>query len=290
MEKGRKDGKGAKGRKGGKRHGEMKAFKNEKIKPIMLEQRVKLESKISDADKVTLAQLRVDIKKDRAEYKAKRKAYRKSSDKKERPDQAEMEKRKAERKNNPNRIKVLELVEKYKAEIEPLITEVEPKIKALKEEMKAECGGDCGGKGGKGSKGRKGAKGKKDWNGADKGAYIEKRKNKRYAHFLLLDPNEDVKVKAKKRPGKSNASISKVKVYPNPSQGISQIEYELKTPGMVSVELHDKEGNLIETVEKAEKPAGKHKTSINFGNYTVGVYYVVLKDETGNIVSRKVIR
>ncbi|MFT7604357.1 MAG: hypothetical protein ACI8VT_001932 [Saprospiraceae bacterium] len=271
--------------KGGKHHKKRKAFHNEKINPILLEQRAKLESKISVEDIATIAQLRIDIKKDRAEYKAERQEFRKSSEKKERPSREEMDKRKVERENNPQHIKLIALTEKYKADIEPLLAEVALQIKALKDEMREEM---KGGKGEKGRKGGKGAEGHGKMEGKDKSGHLEKRENRKYAHFLLLDPNEAIK--AEKRPGKSNSSIAKVKVYPNPSQGISRIEYELKTPGMISIELHDKTGNLIETIERAEKAAGNHEAAVNFSKYTVGIYYIVLKDANGGVISKKVIR
>jgi periplasmic protein CpxP/Spy len=275
-----------KGKKGRGHDNKRNAFHQEKIKPIMLEQRAKLESKITAEDKATLAQLRTDIEKDKAEHKAKREEYNKSSDKKERPDREQMENRKAESKNNPNRTKLIALAEKYKADIEPLFAEVEPQIKALKEEMKKECGEK--GQGNHQERGARCDKGKKEMKGQDENANFEKRENRKYAHFLLLDPNKEVK--AKKRQGKSDTSISNVKVYPNPSQGISKIEYELKTPETITIELHDKEGNLVETIERAEKATGNHEATINFSKYTVGVYYVVLKDAKGTIISKKVVR
>ncbi|MFT5384467.1 MAG: hypothetical protein ACI81W_001868, partial [Saprospiraceae bacterium] len=202
-----------------------------------------------------------------------------------RPSREEMDKRKVERENNPQHIKLIALTEKYKADIEPLLAEVALQIKALKDEMREEM---KGGKGEKGRKGGKGAEGHGKMEGKDKSGHLEKRENRKYAHFLLLDPNEAIK--AEKRPGKSNSSIAKVKVYPNPSQGISRIEYELKTPGMISIELHDKTGNLIETIERAEKAAGNHEAAVNFSKYTVGIYYIVLKDANGGVISKKVIR
>ena len=275
-----------KGKKGRGHHKERNAFHQEKIKPIMLEQRAKLELKITAEDRATLAQLRTDIEKDKAEHKAKREEYKKSSDKKERPDREQMEKRKAERKDNPNRTKLIALAEKYKADIEPLFAEVEPQIKALKEEMKKEY--DEKGQGKHQGRGAKGEKGNKEMKGQNGNANIEKRENRKYVHFLLLDPNQ--KVAAKKRSGKSDTSFSNVKVYPNPSQGISKIEYDLKTPGTITIELHDKEGNLVETIERAEKATGSHEATINFSKYTVGVYYVVLKDAKGSVISKKVVR
>lgn len=261
--------KGRHGKKGGK---DRKAFHNEKVKPIMLEQRAKLESKISKEDKATIAQLRVDLKQERQDRK------KIKGQKRERPDKAEREKRKAERESNPNFIKLKELTEKYSAEIEPLLAEVKEEIKALKKEQKGER------KKGKGAKGEKPCEDCKEGKRKGDGEHKARHKDRKYAKFLLLDPEQ------KQAQNERISAISEVSVYPNPSQGISQIKYQLKTDGNVLIELHDKEGNLVDTIENTRKAAGSYKTPVNLGKYTVGIYYIVLIDENGNKVSKKVIR
>lgn len=275
-------GKGHKGKKRGKEH---KAFHKEKIEPIMLEQRAKLESKISKEDKATIAQLRVDLKKERTDRKGQKDHSKKRMTKEER------EKRKAERESNPNHIKLVELTEKYSADIEPLLAEVKEEMKSLKKEMRKE-------KGERGERTHKGKRHKKDGKtcedcdgkkhkegkGHDRKAH---HKNKKQSRFLLLDPNQ--KAEQANNISKTSA-ITNVRVYPNPSQGISQIEYQLEVPGKVLIELRDKEGTLIDTIENTKQSAGAHKTSVNFGKYTVGIYYIILTDQNGNKISEKVIR
>jgi len=277
-----------------KHKGARKAAKNEEINAILVKQRAKLETKITVEDKATIAQLRTAIKKDKAAAKAKRKEMKEERQKGERPSREERKKRKAEFKNNPNHVKLMELTEKYSADIKPLLEEVKPEIKALKEAAKAERKGEKeeNFKGKKDRKdrghrkGRKGWKGKKEMTEEEKVARKEKGKLKKQAHFLLLDPNETVTQKALSPAN----TLTAVKVYPNPSRGISQIEYELKEAGSVLIELRDKEGSLLDTIERSEKSAGKHKTSVNFGKYTVGIYYIVLTDKNGATISEKVIR
>lgn len=261
------------------RKGAHKALK-EKMKPILLEQRAKLEPKISEEDKVVIAQLREAVKVEMEERRKEMGERRKEMG--ERRKEMGKEERKAKRearKNSPTHLKIIELVEKYSADIEPLLAEVKPQVEAMKQEMREERGKKEGGS-------RKGERRKNRAENGKREASGAHHKNRKYAHFLLLDSNaiED------QAPLTPNSVISEINVYPNPSQGLSQIEYELKEAGMVTIELRDKEGNLVETIERANKRAGQHKTSINFSQYTVGIYYVVLKDANGQTISKKVIR
>lgn len=238
-----------------------KAFHKENVYPILLAQRVKLEDKISEADKAELAELRKTLKAEKARHKAEKKG--------ERPDLEKRQANRQKRKNDPNRQKVKALVEKYQEDIQVLMEEVRPQLEKLREAFEKEQGESSN------PHPRK-----------DKGSKSERHMTKKMARFLLMDPkreNENI-------PPAAVSTITDVKVYPNPSQGISQIEYTLQSSGLVTIELHDKNGNLIDTIEQSKKAAGQYKRSIDFAKYTLGVYYVILKDANGQIVSQKVVR
>lgn len=284
--------KGGKGRKVSKeQRAAMKQLKEEKIMPILLEQRAKLESKISAADKQRIAELRVEAAAKKEAKKAEMKAHRTERKKGERPSEEEIAERKAahkakreEMKNDPLRLEIKALTEKYQSDIEPLLAEVEPELKAIKEEAKANFKEGRKGQGAKqGRKGKRKGKGKKEWSEDEKADHEAMKALRHQAHFLLLDPNAPI-------PSSSSSLISDIKVYPNPSMGESQLEYTLKSAGAVTIELHDKSGNLLQVVDNLEQAAGKHKTTINFTQYTTGIYYVVVKDANGKAVSTKVIR
>jgi hypothetical protein len=286
----RRPGKHGQGKRVNKAHLQaMKQIKEEKVLPILLEQRIKLEPQISTADKERIAELRVEVEKKKLEKKAEMKERRAAFKKGERPSPEEMEQYKAERKqhreamqNDPLRLEIKSLVEKYQADIEPLLAEVEPELKTIKEEAKAQFKGDR--KDEEHRKHRKGqGKRKGDWSEADKAEFKAKKEEHRYAHFLLLDPNAPIA-------NSKAALVSGVKVYPNPSLGESQLEYTLQSAGLVTIELHDKSGNLLKVIETAEQPAGKNKTTVNFEQYTTGIYYLVIKDADGKAISTKVIR
>lgn len=258
--------------RGHKRHGAkghhkgMKSAYKEKITPILLEQRAKLESKISAEDQKILA----DIRAERQSHKLERKGLSREA----------IKAKKEAHKNNPNRIKLQELSEKYSADIEPLLAEVKEEIKAIKQEFRKEHKGKGKHKGA--AKHRKAHQGDK----GDEAAEHQKRhQHKKYAHFLLLDPSKsaDQQIEA-------FATISNVSIYPNPSQGISQIEYELTQAGSVLIELRDNKGQLVYTIEQAEKTAGQHKVAVNLEQYSSGIYLVVLTDGLGNVVSEQLVK
>lgn len=272
--------KGRKHRKGNRGdHDKMKAIKDEKIKPILLEQRAKLEDKISENDKVAIAELRATMKAKKEALKKERETIKQSG---ERPTREQKKARKEAWKNSDTFKQLEALTTKYQSDIEPLLAEVEPQIKSIKEEARKAHKEDC--KDGEDCKGK--AKGKRKGKGKGKGtAKADKHKQKHMHRFLLLDPNESVASAGTLKP-----QIEAVSIYPNPSPGISQIEYTLVEDGNVAIELRDKEGNLLETVVNTTQTAGTQKVALNFKNYAVGVYYVILKDKNGQVVSKKVIR
>jgi len=261
-------GKGKHGLKGKGKHKEMRMLHKEKITPILLEQRAKLETKISAADKETLETLRVAHQNRKLERKA-QKGKGQQQDKKE---------RKEARQNDPNHIKLKELTQKYSSDIEPLLAAVKEEIKTIKQSMKEEKKG----KKGERTKGQRAHKKEGD----KKIAHQQKRQQRKYAHFLLLDPTKT----AEQQIQAPLSGISNVTVYPNPSPGISQVEYELEEGGEVLIELRDQKGQLIQTIEQSIKTAGKHKAVVNLERYNAGVYLIVLTDAQGNVISEQVIK
>jgi hypothetical protein len=106
-------------------HDDLKVYKDENIKPVMLAQRQKLEAKISAEDRAEIAQLREVVAKRKAERKA---AWEAAKAKGERPDRPARE-------EHPEREAIKQLVDKYDTEIEALFAEIEPQAKQWKEDM-----------------------------------------------------------------------------------------------------------------------------------------------------------
>lgn len=134
----------------------MKAYHEEEVEPVLLRQRVKLEEKISEADKAKIAELRAEIRQ--------RKKANRGQGARPRPQGGKAD--------HPNREAVKALVEKYDAEITALFAEIQTEREewkagqaALLKEHRPE--------GGKGRKHRQSLKARPD---------MQK------ARFLLMDP------------------------------------------------------------------------------------------------------
>ncbi|MDX2286736.1 MAG: alpha-amylase family glycosyl hydrolase [Bacteroidia bacterium] len=71
----------------------------------------------------------------------------------------------------------------------------------------------------------------------------------------------------------SETSLQGVRLYPNPSQGISTVEFELAEQGAVRVTLHDLSGKLIRTVAEAPvRPAGLYESEVDASGLPAGMY------------------
>ena len=129
----------------------MRAYKEENIAPVLLEQRKKLEVKISEADKATLAKIRTEGQQMRKEKRQGQKA-----------------------KPRPNKEELSALIEKYSEDIDALMEEIAAQQEQWKKDMKA-----IAGEGGQ-SKGKRQKRMKK--------GHQQRKPGFQKARFLLMDP------------------------------------------------------------------------------------------------------
>ncbi len=73
--------------------------------------------------------------------------------------------------------------------------------------------------------------------------------------------------------------------YPNPFNPTTKINYELPSPGFVSLKVFDNNGKEIETLVNVEQNTGRYSMTFNAANYPSGVYYYRL--ETNNFSETK---
>lgn len=252
-------------------HQEIKAYKEQNIMPILLEQRAKLESKITEEDKVQIATLRPTFE----EMKEKREGKR---FKRERGNPEQRTERKAVIEQRKKELEPLKaLVEKYNDEITTLFAEIETEQNQWKEDIKA-IGAKYRPEGieGNGSRGRKMHKRHHKIKG-EKGFFIPKR------HFLLLDPNAE---SANSTSGKYNA-ITEVKVFPNPSYSSNTLNYTVKKAGKIRIELRDQEGNTQKVLLDAYREIGEYSLQVDVSQLESGIYYYTINDASG-VTSQKI--
>lgn len=95
------------------------------------------------------------------------------------------------------------------------------------------------------------------------------------ASFLLIDPNAPV--------ASPEASIGNTSLYPNPAAPTSQLDYEVKKAGPVTVDLLDKDGNKLRTLlTEANAEKGPHTQQLNLQNLPAGTYFykIITKGST----------
>jgi hypothetical protein len=78
-------------------------------------------------------------------------------------------------------------------------------------------------------------------------------------------------------------------LYPNPSQGASEVSFTLNEASDIALNVYDISGRLIETTGKANYASGEHVLSINKNAaYNSGVYFIELS-VNGAKMSKKLI-
>ncbi|MCP4583150.1 MAG: T9SS type A sorting domain-containing protein [candidate division Zixibacteria bacterium] len=65
--------------------------------------------------------------------------------------------------------------------------------------------------------------------------------------------------------------------YPNPFNAVTTIEYGIKQPGHVAIDIYNLLGRHIETLVDTDKPAGQHQVTWHADDYSSGVYFYKLQ-------------
>lgn len=254
------------------------AYRTENIQPVLLEQRTKLETKITAEDKALIAELRA-----------------KRSERPKRLENPSMEERKAAKEayeaNKEQRTAYKEqlkaLVETYESDIDALYAEIQPQVEEWKKDMKELAQahhsegmkkrkqGESSGAGKKGKAGKRGKRGQKGERG--KAFLLPK------GAFLLLDPNDpEMQEEALAE------AITEIKVFPNPTFNQNTLSYTVKQAGHLRIELHNESGRLIEVLFDGNKETGSYQLDVDMSKLRNGVYYYTVQDQ-GGLQSHKVV-
>jgi hypothetical protein len=298
------------------RHKEAKAYKTEHVHPVMLEQRAKLDEKISKRDKKKIAALRTHFKMEKEQHVVKMKAAKKEGKK---LDMEEMKAMKEAHKNSTEVAEAMKLAEKYADDIQLLLEEIEPQREKwnsdLKEIMKPEKfdrperanrgeRGETGKKGERGERAKRSDERRKDMhqhhhakrhhrdtlNPEERKALKEERKEQRQLHrqmrFLLMDPNAQNGTSGEMQ---KSSLIHDMTVYPNPASNDANISFELVKDSKTRIELRDESGNLVKTLKDQNYDSGKVSKRMDLSDIQTGVYYIVIIAEDGSKQSSQII-
>ncbi len=264
---------------------ELKSYRQENIQPVMLEQRAKLESKISKADKKAIIDLREKIAAKRKEHLEQRKEMAQQHHKHRKDAGMRAGHQGFKRGHSQGQgfglmddemKKVAEkLVKSYGADIEKLFVEIAPKreqwqsdIKAIRETHRPKTAGF------------------RQKTQAEPKSPSEEMKTRRDFHrklsFLLMKAENNTE-------SFGVQPDRKVNVFPNPAGSTQFIEFEVLNPGLVNVEIVDQLGNIVKSVYKGELPKGMNKLEVNVGELKGNMYYYRITDTKG-ITSKPFIR
>ena len=98
--------------------------------------------------------------------------------------------------------------------------------------------------------------------------------------FLLLDPNAPADASGER--GVGNSSF-----YPNPAAATTQLEYEVKKAGPVSVDLLDKDGNKLRTLlAETQQEKGSQHQSLDLSDLPAGTYFCKIVTRSGTQTKR----
>ena len=269
----------------------LETYRTKNIEPVILAQRAKLETALSQADKAELAELRIafaDKKVAKKEEIEKRKAARKANKEKRGPAdrKAKIEARKAQqvaRENDEAVIALKALVDKYENNIEELYAEIEPQQttwkaeqKKIIQQFKQEKGAiePKGPRSTEGYKRRGGEKAHRRGNGKRHGHHRDVDNRMRKGHFLLLEPNQIASTNLV-------VASTQIKVYPNPATSNNTLDYEVRETGRIKIELHDEQGRLVKILLDEEKAVGKYQLNTDLSELKNRTYFYVVSDKQG---------
>lgn len=246
---------------------ELKTYRTENIMPVLRAQRAKLEEKLSPEDKAQIAALRTAFAAMRQEKRALKQDENKSRE----------DFRRLRESNQENFDALKALADKYEADIEGLMADIQPQqekwsqdIRAIIQNYRPEPGP------GQKEQGR-------EWKRGPKGPReaLPGKPEMHKGRFLLLDPD------AANKPADAPL-FRKVKVFPNPASKEVTLQYTLEKAGDVRIELRNKEGNLLKVVKEGAEPAGPQSVVIDAGQLQEGVYYLAVISK-GQQLTQKVV-
>jgi Spy/CpxP family protein refolding chaperone len=262
---------------------EMRSYRDENIAPVMLQQRAKLDAKLSTEDQAELAELRLKFKAAREEMRQLRQQ--------EGPARSEAARQLREARQ-PDRDALKALVEKHDADIEKLMAEIEPQQEQWQKDMREISKKYRPGEGSKGGSAHRSGKKGKQWEGKKgegkpqqgmKQGSASVRPAMAKGRFLLLEPNSaDGAATAK-------TQVANLSAFPNPASSEVGIKYDLEKDADVRLEIRDRDGKLLRTINQPRLKAGAQMQMVDMSQLPDGVYYLAVISQNQQLVTKVVV-
>ena len=248
---------------------EIKAYFQRNVLPVLQQQRQKLEPQLTAADRTQLAAYRVQLREVKARGQALRQSLRPAGQPySTRPTLTAAQQQQVYQLRSEARgimLHVAQIAQKYDAAIEQLNQEVQPQKTQWTADIRTIVA--------------KNATPEQQQNLAALQARNRERRGLRRlfkpAIFLLMDPNALAGSPAER--GLGNTAF-----YPNPTAATSQLEYDVKKTGPVTIDLLDKDGNKLRTlVAAAIEEKGQHTQQLDLYDLPAGTYYYKIITKSG---------
>jgi hypothetical protein len=251
---------------------EIRAYYQENVLPVVRQQRQKLEPQLAAADQAQLATYRTQLKDLRQRGQALRQSFHATGGGEgARPALTDAQRQQFQQLHTDQRAimeNVAKLAEKYEAAIKKLAEEVGPQREKWAADIKAIIAKTASPEQLERMKGHE----------ARPGRHGHLGKAFRPARFLLLDPSA---------PAAATRDLGAASVYPNPAGPSSQLDYEVKKAGPVTIELLDARGNKLRTLLQNEKQdKGTHSQVLDARDLPAGTYYYKITTRSGTETKR----
>ena len=254
---------------------EVRAYFQANIMPVLQQQRQKLEPQLTAADRTQLATYRTQLSalKEQGQVLRRSVVPAGTATPATRPALSEAQQKQAHDLRFQARdimLRVAQMAQKYDSPIAQLTQEVAPQKEKWATDIKAIVA--------------KNATPEQQ----QKMATMQGRKHERGglrrffkpAGFLLLDPNAPAVTKAE--PGIGNTSV-----YPNPTAATSQLDYDVRKTGPVTIDLLDKNGNKLRTlVSEASQDKGPQTQQLDLHDVPAGTYFYKITTKGGTQTKR----
>jgi hypothetical protein len=103
------------------------------------------------------------------------------------------------------------------------------------------------------------------------------------AVMVRLNMNQDADI------SENNADIAMSNVFPNPTSGMTTINYTLANASDIHMSITDLSGKVIYTQENKSQAAGSNQFAFDAANFANGVYYVTVRSGE-SVITKKFVK
>ncbi len=245
---------------------ELRAYMKQNIRPVLREQRLKLDKEISAKDKQEIEKLRQQLQQIRQEGKVLKEQLKESRGESKAPlTEAQKTQIKAQREKVKSVYTAASAIAaKYKTPLESIKADISDDRTKWKADIEAILA----------KHGVKAEAAKKGRHKKRSGAHMQYAHLLRPAQFILWDGAEKKVRKA--------AKAESATVYPNPTTTTNTIAYKVARQGNVRIVLLDEKGTTVRTLLNENKTPGKYTLEANLRDLPNATYYYKIETAAGS--------